>query len=447
MNQFDLPRNNNTKIIYSILAIIVIILIIGGIFFVWGNSQQLKSPQLKSLGVDYQPKQLKKNKPSINQFNNQERQNNEELFSIISSKNFDYKLLTQYGEIWDQKLIQQDKLTKTETIIVSSIKESVPELKDQNNLLLSFFALPKDAKIIIFKSIITETDNPFGLLYSFNIENKQFTKMKINDIYNGFFGGLAISPDQTKFVWVPENEKAELGMAQMMYLIDLINDENRVIVNLKGTETFNAGLFAMNSYFKINWDNNEQINYAVYDQSKKGKDFDPFSEDDRKNIFIDSRKFFLLTPNFKAQSHFEARREDGQMILYQVSSDSGWQKTGLAVDIIDDVSVKIIVSPDKTKAVFNKWDNISLQMMIYISNIDGTDVQFLAKQEVGEGSGGMEQDSIVWSDDGQYVSYFEKQITCGETCQNPGDFVLVDVYYQVNVATGEKKIIENIELK
>jgi hypothetical protein len=147
-------------------------------------------------------------------------------------------------------------------------------------------------------------------------------------------------------------------------------------------------------------------------------------------------------------SSFEARKENGKMVLYKVYSDGTSQKTGLEVTLVKagtyEVPVKIVVSPDKTKATFNKWNNTTLKTEIYVSNVDGTNVKLLTQQEVGEGSGGLNQDSLAWSSDGKYITYFEAQLTCEGNCQTPDDTINMKVTYQVNVATGEKKVTSKI---
>lgn len=149
-------------------------------------------------------------------------------------------------------------------------------------------------------------------------------------------------------------------------------------------------------------------------------------------------------------SSSEVKKENGKMVLYKVYSDGTSQKTGLEVTLVKagtyEVPVKIVVSPDKTKAVFNKWNNTTLKTEIYVSNIDGTNTKLLTQQEVGEGSGGLNQDSLVWSSDSKYITYFESQIACEAGCA-PGSVISYKVTYQVNLATGEKKVISKVPLQ
>lgn len=147
-------------------------------------------------------------------------------------------------------------------------------------------------------------------------------------------------------------------------------------------------------------------------------------------------------------SSFEDRKENGEMVLYKVYSDGTSQRTGLKVTLVKagetEVSVKIVVSPDKTMAAFNNWNEVGYTTQIYISNINGSNTRILVpRSEVGEGQGGINQNSLAWSLDGKYITYFESQLACEAGCV-PGSVISYKVTYQVNVATGEKKVISKV---
>ena len=148
-----------------------------------------------------------------------------------------------------------------------------------------------------------------------------------------------------------------------------------------------------------------------------------------------------LTPTF---SSFEARKENEKMVLYKIYSDGTSRKTGLEITLVkagtSEEPVKIVVSPNKTKAVFGKWNNTILKTEIYVSNIDGSNVKLLTQQEVGEGGGELNQNSLAWSSDGKYITYYESVITCEGGC-DPNQSSSEERYYQVNIATGEKEIV------
>ena len=210
---------------------------------------------------------------------------------ILNTENYGYHLQTQYdAEKSDQILIRRNEQTGEEIVIVDSIKKAIPELNKNPNLFLRFFAYPKDSKAIVFKIFLDGRDNPAGALYLFDTETNRFMKMKVNDIYDGFFGGFAISPDQRKLAWIPDAED-ESGKAQTLYLIDLVGDEYEIAVNLSANETFNGGRFAMSSHFELNWLDNQKIKYAVFDQSKKQERFDPYDNVSIKTILIGYREY------------------------------------------------------------------------------------------------------------------------------------------------------------
>ena len=129
-------------------------------------------------------------------------------------------------------------------------------------------------------------------------------------------------------------------------------------------------------------------------------------------------------------------------------TDGSREKTGLAVSYDWDpnykVNVNIVVSPDQKKAVYNKWAGVA--MYIYISEIDGRNVRELAVQEIPEGSGGLNAQSITWSPDSQYITYEETGVACPGNCESPEDFAPQIIIYRVNVVTGNKLIVSKSTL-
>lgn len=181
---------------------------------------------------------------------------------------------------FDAQVIER-RTDGTASIVVKSVKEAIPALKEKDNLTLKVFAQSADGTVI-FKSIYMDTDDSSGDLYAFDIVSHAFTRMKVNEIYDGFYGGFALSADQTRFAWVPNKEMG--GDTKTMYLIDLASDSYEAIVQLSGKETFNGGGFALSSSFNISWIDNETLRYSVYDQSKKSEQF--YDPDDTVRIAV-----------------------------------------------------------------------------------------------------------------------------------------------------------------
>jgi hypothetical protein len=116
-------------------------------------------------------------------------------------------------------------------------------------------------------------------------------------------------------------------------------------------------------------------------------------------------------------------------------------------EVISEVPEKSALSPDNTKMAYVKWNDAISKAEVLTSNIDGSNEKIIATQEVGEGNGELDKDSIEWSDDGKYVTYNESQLTCQENCQSPSDASNMKVTYSVNIETGEKKITAKIPLE
>jgi hypothetical protein len=129
------------------------------------------------------------------------------------------------------------------------------------------FAEPSNSKTVFFRSYLPETDNPFGALYAYDISANQFTFMKVNADFAGWGNPSFVSVDQTKFAFIPEGDVD--GLNQKMFLIDLQKDTYRLLVQLSGNETFNAGYNVITSSFDLRWIDENTLEYPVYDQSKK----------------------------------------------------------------------------------------------------------------------------------------------------------------------------------
>ncbi|GEM_PF-3473603 len=191
--------------------------------------------------------------------------------NLYSTHYYDYSL-TEVDQDWDQKIVRKDKKTGKEEVIVPSTKEALPFLKERFNLMLVEFSEPEDSDLVFYKVALDGTDNPSGDIYAFDTTHLTFEKMKINEIYDGFFGGFAMAPNGTRFVWIPDpywNSGEE--EARTMYMIDLMADSYEQIVTLSGNETFNGGSHAMSAAINVEWPEENKIVYSVYDASKKEK--------------------------------------------------------------------------------------------------------------------------------------------------------------------------------
>ena len=209
-------------------------------------------------------------------FIEKEETNNEKVITeemLASKDNFDYKLET-FEDYIDQRIIKIDKNDKKE-ILIPSVRESLPELRKTGRLLHKF-AIPQNSDLIFLKSAPVDAGGHCRFLYSYDISLNKFRKLKINEkmleIHNGLcsYDGFALSVDQKKFIWIPES--TDNGDNKIMYLIDLLKDDYKLLVELKNNETFNGGMGAISASHFIEWIDDNKIKYAVYDQSKKSSE-------------------------------------------------------------------------------------------------------------------------------------------------------------------------------
>jgi len=210
----------------------------------------------------------------------------------------------------DQQIIKTNLKTNEKEIIVASLKNEIPELKERPAYLLTGFSSPQNSNVVFFRRTLFGTDAPSDIIFSYNLNDNKFQKMKINQLVEDCWdtaGRYRLSPDQTKFYFIPYSKNIT-GDENIMYLIDLIEDSYTQIIKLSSQETFNAGYFThwgcwldCPAYFDIEWIDNNTIKYAVFDQTKKPTiSEEPFildrfhfvyTDEYQKSIFIEDREF------------------------------------------------------------------------------------------------------------------------------------------------------------
>ena len=223
------------------------------------------------------------------------------------TESYKYKIETQWDENkgrFKQSLVKISNDLSKEVIVNDLLEKlSSPNLQEVNSkfLKLEVFAQPSITDQIFLGLFVEGTDDPFYSLYAFNPENKSFKKMKINDLSKDEWkaGGVFLSTDETKFIWIP-NEFGTNGKDQKMYLVNLIHDNYKLLLELSQNETFNGCGDFFHAYYDVKWINDQKIKFGVYDQSKK-KLNDYYKgikncDDIAKESLIEYREIKLVSP-------------------------------------------------------------------------------------------------------------------------------------------------------
>jgi hypothetical protein len=164
-------------------------------------------------------------------------------------------------------------------------------LEPGTNHSMALFAEPANSRTIVFRSVLFDTDAGMGGFFSFDTDTGIISRMEINsiDTERWFFAGdfSQLLSDHTAMVAVPFNNTD--GDVRKLYLLDLVNDTSRVLVELAKGETLNAGIGAKTNSFDFEWVSDKILKYAVYDQGEKkvdsGSQITPLDE-----LFIEHRK-------------------------------------------------------------------------------------------------------------------------------------------------------------
>jgi len=178
-----------------------------------------------------------------------------------------------FEEGYDGEVVTRNVRTGERTVLVKSVKTAVEGLRSTFNLTLEPFALPANSSLVIFRTVLKETDNAGGTLYAFDPSTKRFTEMCINDSYNGSFDGAALSPMQDRIVWTKADsqEHLETGLVQQLFAGNLTDDSFQLIEELHGEETFNGYEYGLATFFDLEWTQPYVLRYGVFDQDLKNR--------------------------------------------------------------------------------------------------------------------------------------------------------------------------------
>lgn len=171
-------------------------------------------------------------------------------------------------EFHDAKIIRINETTDEETIVVQSIKEAIPELKEQFNRTLFKLSYPPNSERLYFIEVLNNTDAPPGKVYAYHIDAHTFSALTVSP-YFGAYGPSAVSPDgiQVATTIDPNDD----GTTRKLFFINLENDTVQTLITLSGNETLNyctEECFGGNAG-EVKWLTNETIEYGVYDNSKR----------------------------------------------------------------------------------------------------------------------------------------------------------------------------------
>jgi len=201
----------------------------------------------------------------------------------IISEYFSYLLVNYYSKYFmngadtcdDNKLYRYDEFGDKKLVFESVLQQikdkNFIETKKQhcNLALLKEKYFPGENKLI-FRAGFMETDaGSFGL-YSFDTKTQKISFMKINEHYPAF-GVDAKLADGSKYLAIEREGKYK---GKRLYLLDLVNDSSKVLLELKKGETLLGidGFGQMEG--KIELIDSHTISYEVYkgDNSEEGYD-------------------------------------------------------------------------------------------------------------------------------------------------------------------------------
>jgi hypothetical protein len=195
--------------------------------------------------------------------------------------NPDYSKSTADGKIYqiDEKGVK--------TLVVPSIKDAYPELKQAFNWTFGQVSQSTDKGYLYFTKILLETDAPPTDIIRFDGNTKKFTKLSTSPYFFGY--GTASASKSTPWAVSMVNPQSEAD-EQSLYLIDLDRDSAKLVIKLPAGQSFNfchEGGCLGGKIGQIEWLTGTQYQVGIYSTTETTKD--QYGNIERK--LIEKRKF------------------------------------------------------------------------------------------------------------------------------------------------------------
>ncbi len=188
---------------------------------------------------------------------------------------------------FDGKIVSINAYSGTETVIVPSIKNAYPELKQAFNWTLQQVSQSEDKGYLYFTKVLMETDAPPADLIRFDGNTKKFTKLSVSSYFYGY--GTASASKTSPWAASVVNPQSESD-EQSLYLLDLDRDTAKLVIKLPAGQTFNFchdGGCLGGKIGNIEWLSGTQYQVGIYSTIETEKD--QYGSIQRK--LIEKRKF------------------------------------------------------------------------------------------------------------------------------------------------------------
>jgi len=186
-----------------------------------------------------------------------------ESLGEIETKEWKDYLLEEISQEWQSPSFYDRRLVGIRDngqrdIIISSIKETLGESKDDITWYPEKVSFPPYSPKIFFVKRLSETAHSIGLIM-FDVENLTFEELaETGEIYQNYYNYESIiSPDGLKI--------ASLGY-ENLYLLNLIDDKVELLAKAKAGEIF----YRAQKISDFVWRDNYHIMYPIYSEEKVG---------------------------------------------------------------------------------------------------------------------------------------------------------------------------------
>lgn len=206
---------------------------------------------------------------SIFKFTEMQSSITSESFRLNNDITYSFKLERRTEDfddpLYHDKLLVAYDEDSNRYILVESIKDSIPRLRERRDFTLVKLSFPENSTKLFFRMGGADDAGAYSL-YFFDLESLQFSKMNVYQYYTST-GNSELSQNGLMIASVIDYSDLQATGKQDIYILDLIKDSSEVIsITLKGDETLvdYTNLFYGGPIYDFEWKDNSAIEYGIY---------------------------------------------------------------------------------------------------------------------------------------------------------------------------------------
>lgn len=228
--------------------------------------------------------------PGIEQGQDQTDQNPPQEQPADSSQ-FTYKYVANYKDNggfteqnYDGKIVKTDTKSNQTTVVIPSVKQAYPKLKQAKNLSLQELTRSDSKGYLYLTTVLMESDGGRNGIVKFDPQTNKLAELKISDYFKIYSARESTTTPFAASILTPA-ENMDTKDPKKLYLLDLDNDTVKTLTTLPNGQTFNycyVGGCMFGVMPEIEWISGSEFEITVFSTTQS--DTDEYGNDIPKRV-------------------------------------------------------------------------------------------------------------------------------------------------------------------